>query len=85
MRSGDQLPAIGQDATIAEAILEITRTRCGGVGVVDQNDRLIGAFTDGDLRRALARADIHALVGRSHVALADVRGAGRPRPAKRCG
>ena len=62
MRSGDQLPCIGQHATIAEAILEITRTRCGGVGVVDNDDHLVGAFTDGDLRRALGRAGIQAPV-----------------------
>ncbi len=62
MRRGDQLPCVGQDCTIAEAILEITRTRCGGVGVVDKDDRLVGVFTDGDLRRALARIGIQAPV-----------------------
>jgi arabinose-5-phosphate isomerase len=47
-------------ATIYDAIVEITRTRCGGVAVVDENDQLMGAFTDGDLRRALPDADLNA-------------------------
>lgn len=62
MLAGDDLPSVSVSATLAEAILAITRTRCGGVGVVDADGRLVGAFTDGDLRRALAKAELTAPV-----------------------
>ena len=62
MLKGDDLPSVSASANLAEAILAITRTRCGGVGVVDGGGNLVGAFTDGDLRRALATADLAAPV-----------------------
>jgi arabinose-5-phosphate isomerase len=62
MIAGEHLPSVSSDASLAEAIFAITRTRCGGVGVVDGDGRLIGAFTDGDLRRILAKADLAAPV-----------------------
>jgi arabinose-5-phosphate isomerase len=62
MLAGEQLPAVSSRATLSEAILAITQTRCGGVGVVDDEGMLVGAFTDGDLRRALAKADLAAPV-----------------------
>ena len=58
MVRGDHLPAVREDATLSEAIFEITRTRYGGVGVVDPHGVLVGAFTDGDLRRALPLANL---------------------------
>ena len=40
--------------------MEVTRKGLGMTGIVDQADRVIGVFTDGDLRRALDRAaDLH--------------------------
>ena len=62
MIGGEHLPSVPSHASLTEAILAITRTRCGGVGVVDGEGRLIGAFTDGDLRRALGKADLGAPV-----------------------
>jgi arabinose-5-phosphate isomerase len=62
MARGDSLPKVRVTATISDAIVEITRKRYGGVAVVDENDRLVGAFTDGDLRRALPDADLAAPV-----------------------
>ena len=62
MLAGEHLPSVSSGATLSEAILAITRARCGGVGVVDGEGRLVGAFTDGDLRRALAKADLGAPV-----------------------
>jgi arabinose-5-phosphate isomerase len=61
MRTGDAVPMVRADTTLAEAILEITRKGMGMTTVVDGERRLIGIFTDGDLRRALERAvDLHA-------------------------
>jgi arabinose-5-phosphate isomerase len=58
MARGEAAPSLPQGATLADAILEITRGRMGGAAVVDDGGRLLGAFTDGDLRRALPRADL---------------------------
>ena len=58
----DGVPAVPLDATLADAIVEISAKRCGGVGVVDRAGRLVGAFTDGDLRRALPHAGLGAPV-----------------------
>ncbi len=62
MLKGADLPTLPEAATLAEAIFEITRGRCGGAAVVDDDGALVGAFTDGDLRRAMARADNGARV-----------------------
>jgi arabinose-5-phosphate isomerase len=61
MRTGEAVPMVRAGATLAEAILEITKKGMGMTTVVDGERRLIGIFTDGDLRRALERAaDLHA-------------------------
>ena len=62
MLAGEHLPSVSSGATLSETILAITRTRCGGVGVVDGDGKLVGSFTDGDLRRAMAKADLAAPV-----------------------
>ncbi len=53
MRSGDALPAVRSDARVVDAIIEITRKRMGMTAVLEGDGRLIGIFTDGDLRRLL--------------------------------
>lgn len=52
MHSGDELPTIGSGATIADAIMQMTRSRLGMCAVLD-GDELAGIVTDGDLRRHL--------------------------------
>ena len=52
MHTGDALPMISEDATLAEGIMEMTSKRFGIAGVVDASGALVGALTDGDLRRA---------------------------------
>lgn len=54
MHSGDALPKVGRDASLADALVEMTRSGLGMTTVVD-NDQLVGIFTDGDLRRAFER------------------------------
>jgi len=59
MRRGDELPRVGPDTPLTEGLLEMSRKRLGLTAVVDGDDRVLGIFTDGDLRRALDRkADI---------------------------
>jgi len=55
MRIGDAIPAVDLGATLAEAVLEISRKGMGMTAVVDEARRLVGIFTDGDLRRSLER------------------------------
>lgn len=54
MHSGDDVPRVAADATLADTLLEMSRKRLGMTAVVDGGDRLLGLFTDGDLRRTLA-------------------------------
>ncbi len=61
MRHGDDLPAVGPDTPLSAGLLEMSRKGLGMTTVVDGQRRVIGVFTDGDLRRALDRQlDIHA-------------------------
>jgi len=55
MRTGDAVPSVPAGATLADAILEISRKGLGMTAVVDGDRRLVGVFTDGDLRRTMAR------------------------------
>jgi len=57
MRRGDDLPKVSEDATLKEAVIEITRTGYGAVCVLGRDQRLAGFLTDGDIRRALLRVD----------------------------
>lgn len=51
MRKGADNPIVPRDITVKEALLAITGARAGSCSVVDEAGRLIGIFTDGDLRR----------------------------------
>ncbi len=53
MHSGHEVPRVAPDATLGEALVEMSRKRLGMTAVVDAQDRLQGLFTDGDLRRTL--------------------------------
>jgi arabinose-5-phosphate isomerase len=55
MRAGDAVPAIKPDASVADAILEISRGGIGMTLVITPERQVLGIFTDGDLRRAFAR------------------------------
>jgi len=53
MHAGDDVPRIGPDASVSEALVEMSRKRLGMTAVVDAEGRLLGLYTDGDLRRSL--------------------------------
>lgn len=53
MRSGEAIPMVPAKASIGEAVLEISRKGLGMTAVMDHG-RLVGIFTDGDLRRLIA-------------------------------
>ena len=54
MHTGEDVPLVRQDASFKEVLLEMTSKSLGMTGVLDHSGRLVGIFTDGDLRRALA-------------------------------
>lgn len=56
MQSGEDVPAVKLDSTMKQAILEMTAKR-GVTSVVDENGKLVGVITDGDLKRLLAKSD----------------------------
>ena len=55
MRTGERVPVVREDASLADALLEISRKGMGMTAVVDAEGRLLGLFTDGDLRRSIER------------------------------
>ena len=57
MRTGDQIPHVGLERERwPQALLEITDKRMGMTAIVDASFHVAGIFTDGDLRRVLARS-----------------------------
>ena len=65
MRAGDALPRVGPDASFTAMLREMTGKGLGLTAIVDQDDRVLGIFTDGDLRRLIERgADLRALIAR---------------------
>ena len=63
MGEGEAIPLVGEGATIGEALAEISaKSWYGGAAVVDDAGRLVGALTDGDLRRALGKASLESPV-----------------------
>nr|CAA6799886.1 MAG: Arabinose 5-phosphate isomerase (EC [uncultured Thiotrichaceae bacterium] len=52
MHTGSEVPKVSPQADIRETILEITRQGLGMTAVVNEDDQLLGIFTDGDLRRS---------------------------------
>ncbi|HEY3520718.1 MAG TPA: KpsF/GutQ family sugar-phosphate isomerase [Rhodanobacteraceae bacterium] len=53
MHTGEKIPKVDANATLTEALMEMSRKGLGMTGIVDKDQRLLGVFTDGDLRRAL--------------------------------
>ncbi len=53
MHGGDKLPRVAAGASLAEALEEMSRKGLGMTCVADEEGRLLGVFTDGDLRRLL--------------------------------
>jgi arabinose-5-phosphate isomerase len=73
MRAGANAPRVGRGATLMDAMLEMSRGAMGMTAIVDEGDRVVGIYTDGDLRRTLEKgADLRT------TRIADVMG-GAPR------
>lgn len=55
MRTGDAIPKVTADVSLPNALLEITDKGIAMTAIVDEADRPIGVFTDGDLRRLIEK------------------------------
>ncbi|MEO7365768.1 MAG: KpsF/GutQ family sugar-phosphate isomerase [Sphingomicrobium sp.] len=55
MHGSDALPLTRSDSSMHEAVVEMTEKRLGMVGVTDEQGKLVGIITDGDLRRHIER------------------------------
>jgi arabinose-5-phosphate isomerase len=55
MHSGKKIPAVPENATLSDAILEISRKGLGMTAIVDEKNHVLGIYTDGDLRRTLEK------------------------------
>lgn len=61
MHTGERIPRSVPDQPLDQALVEMTRKGLGMTIIVDGGDRVLGVFTDGDLRRTLdKRIDVHA-------------------------
>jgi arabinose-5-phosphate isomerase len=62
MRRGNALPTVPATATMSEALEEMSRKGMGMTAVLNPQGKVLGIFTDGDLRRLIEReGDIRAL------------------------
>ena len=55
MRKDERVAFVFKSAKVKDAILAMTRARTGSAGVVDKAHRVVGIFTDGDLRRHITQ------------------------------
>jgi arabinose-5-phosphate isomerase len=60
MHAAADAPRVGPDATLSAALMEMSRKRLGMTAVVDDAGRVLGVFTDGDVRRAFDDASVDA-------------------------
>jgi arabinose-5-phosphate isomerase len=60
MRTDTEIPAVAPNAKLKDGLLEMTQKGLGMTAVVDEQNKVLGIFTDGDLRRSLdAGANVH--------------------------
>ena len=60
MHTGDQIPKVTANASMRDALLEMTKKNLGMTAIVDADNRILGIYTDGDLRRTLDKnIDVH--------------------------
>ncbi|NNL51991.1 MAG: KpsF/GutQ family sugar-phosphate isomerase [Woeseiaceae bacterium] len=61
MRSGTRVPAVSPEVTLRDALFEMTDKGLGMTAIVDAENKILGIYTDGDLRRTLdSGADVRS-------------------------
>lgn len=67
MRTGDAVPSVSPDASLSDLMREMSAKGLGAAAIVDTDKKVVGVFTDGDLRRLIEKgADLRALTAK-HV------------------
>ena len=70
MRGGDAVPKVDRDTPFVAMMREMTSKGLGATAVVGERDRVVGIFTDGDLRRLVEKgSDLRALVAGDVIAI----------------
>lgn len=60
MHTGEDIPRVNENATVSEALLEMSKKGLGMTAITDDNNTVLGLYTDGDLRRSLDKnIDVH--------------------------
>jgi len=59
MHQGHNLPMVLANASVTDALLEMSEKRLGMTAIVDEHQQLLGVFTDGDLRRAVNHGPVN--------------------------
>ncbi len=60
MHTGEDMPRVNENATVSEALLEMSKKGLGMTAITDDNNTVLGLYTDGDLRRSLDKnIDVH--------------------------
>ena len=54
MHTGDDMPLVGEEASMQDALLTMTSKMLGCVGIINKQGELLGIITDGDLRRCMS-------------------------------
>lgn len=55
MLTGERVPTCGPNDRLGDILVELSNKRCGCILIIDQTNKMLGIFTDGDLRRTLQR------------------------------
>lgn len=61
MLTGERVPLCGPEDRLGEVLVELSNKRCGCILVTDQDHKMLGIFTDGDLRRTLQKVGSQVL------------------------
>ena len=63
MHTGERIPKVAENASISEALLEMSKKGLGMTAIVDAQNKVLGLYTDGDLRRSLDKnIDVHSAI-----------------------
>lgn len=67
MHAGEELPQVARHSLVSEALTEMTNKGFGITAIIDENHRLCGVFSDGDVRRAMRKSVNPANTSVHHV------------------
>jgi len=61
MHKDKEIPKVTESASLRDALVEMTRKKLGMTAIVDEHNKVLGIYTDGDLRRTLDKnIDVHS-------------------------